>query len=139
MNSHQASRAPKRFLFVCIENSNRSQMAEAFAKIHGKEGIEAYSAGSHPSGRVNPKAIESMREIGYDLSQHQSKSLSEIPNVEYDFAITMGCGDECPFVRAKTREDWNIPDPKEMPPDEFRNVRNLIESRVKEILTRERR
>ena len=137
-NSNQSGHAPKRFLFVCVENSNRSQMAEAFAKIHGKEGFEAYSAGSRPSGRVNPKAIESMSELGYDLSQHQSKSLSGIPNVEYDFAITMGCGDECPFVRAKTREDWNIPDPKEMPPDEFRNVRNLIESRVKEILSRDR-
>jgi protein-tyrosine-phosphatase len=137
MNAQQ-SQAPKRFLFVCVENSNRSQMAEAFAKIQGKEGIEAYSAGSHPSGRVNPKAIESMRELGYDLSRHQSKSLSEIPNVEYDFAITMGCGDECPLVRAKTREDWNIPDPKEMAPDEFRTVRDLIESKVKELLAEAR-
>ena len=111
-------------------------MAEAFAKIHGNEGVEAYSAGSRPSGRINPKAIESMREIGYDLSRHQSKSLSEIPDVEFDFAITMGCGDECPFVFAKTREDWNIPDPKEMPPDEFRNIRNLIESKVQELLSR---
>jgi protein-tyrosine-phosphatase len=135
-NSQQASRVPKRFLFVCIENSNRSQMAEAFAKIHGIEHTEAYSAGSRPSGRINPKAIESMREIGYDLSRHQSKSLSEIPDVEFDFAITLGCGDECPLVRAKTREDWNIPDPKEMPPDEFRNIRNLIESKVKELLSR---
>jgi len=90
---------PVRLLFVCVENSNRSQMAEAFAKIHGKEGIEAYSAGSHPSGRVNPKAIESMHELRYDLSRHQSKSLSDIPSVEYDVAITMGCGDECPLVR----------------------------------------
>jgi protein-tyrosine-phosphatase len=136
MNSSQGSQTPKRFLFVCVENSNRSQMAEAFAKIHGNEGIEAYSAGSHPSGRVNPKAIESMRELGYDLSRHLSKSLSEIPDVEFDFAITVGCGDECPLVRAKTREDWNIPDPKEMPPDEFRSIRNLIESKVKELLSK---
>ena len=136
MGSQQASHAPKRFLFVCIENSNRSQMAEAFAKIHGKEGIEAYSAGSRPSGRVNPKAIESMRELGYDLSRHQSKALNEIPTIEYDVAITMGCGDECPLVGAKSREDWNIPDPKEMAPDEFRTIRDLIESKVKELLSR---
>jgi len=136
MNLPQGSQTPKRFLFVCVENSNRSQMAEAFAKIHGKEGIEAYSAGSHPSGRVNPKAIESMRELGYDLSQHQSKSLNEIPDVEYDFAITMGCGDECPLVRARNREDWEIPDPKGMPPREFRAVRDLIESKVKQLLSR---
>ena len=61
---------PKRILFVCVENSNRSQMAQAFAKMHGKDQIEAFSAGSKPSGRVNPKAIEAMRELGYDLTQH---------------------------------------------------------------------
>ena len=67
-----------------VENSNRSQMADAFAKIHGQSRLEAYSAGSRPSGQVNPKAIEAMRERGYDLSRHKSKSLSEIPNLEYD-------------------------------------------------------
>jgi arsenate reductase (thioredoxin) len=121
----------KRLLFVCVENSNRSQMAEAFARIHGAEQVEAYSAGSRPSGRINPRAIESMREVGYDLARHQSKSLSEIPDIEYDFVATMGCGDACPFVRARQREDWNIPDPKEMPADEFRAVRDLIESKVR--------
>lgn len=131
----EGNRAVKRLLFVCVENSNRSQMAEAFARIHGGETIEAYSAGSRPSGKINPKAVESMKEVGYDLSRHQSKSLSEIPDIEFDFVATMGCGDECPFVRAKQREDWNIPDPKEMPPDEFRAVRDLIEARTKELLS----
>ena len=124
----------KRLLFVCVENSNRSQMAEAFARIHGAEQVEAYSAGSRPSGRINPKAIESMREVGYDLARHQSKSLSEIPDIEYDFVATMGCGDACPFVRARQREDWEIPDPKEMRTDEFRAVRDLIESKVRAAL-----
>ena len=131
----EGNRAVKRLLFVCVENSNRSQMAEAFARIHGRETIEAYSAGSRPSGKINPKAIEAMRDVNYDLSKHQSKSLSEIPDIEYDFVATMGCGDQCPFVRAKQREDWNIPDPKDMPPDEFRRVRDLIEMRVKELLS----
>ena len=126
----------KSILFVCVENSCRSQIAEAFARVHGREAIEIYSAGSRPSGKVNPKAIESMHEVDYDLSRHQSKSLQEIPNVEYDFAITMGCGDECPFVIAKHREDWKIPDPKEMGFEEFRSVRDLIESKVKELLER---
>ena len=75
-----------------------------------------------------------MSELGYDLSQHQSKSLSEIPNVENDFAVTMGCEDECPFVRARNRENWQIPDPKEMASNEFRIVRDLIASKVKELL-----
>ena len=123
-----------RMLFVCIENSNRSQMAEAFAHIHGGETIEAYSAGSHPSGRINSKAIEAMREVDYDLSGHRSKSLSEIPDVEFDFVATMGCGDECPLVRARQREDWDIPDPKLMDPDEFRIIRDMIETRVKAVL-----
>jgi protein-tyrosine-phosphatase len=113
---------PKRVLFVCVENANRSQMAEAFARLHGTGNVEPYSAGSHPSGSINTKAVEAMREIGYDLSQHTSKSLSDIPDVEYDFVATMGCGDECPFVRARRREDWDIPDPKQMTPAEFRKV-----------------
>lgn len=123
-------------LFVCVENSNRSQMAEAFAKIHGKGKVEAYSAGSRPSGKVNPKAVEAMKELGYDLATHTSKSLDEIPDVEYDFVATMGCGDECPFVRAKIREDWAIPDPKHLEPAEFRKVRDLIEEKVQEMLQR---
>jgi len=124
----------KRVLFVCVENANRSQMAEAFAKRHGQGKIEAYSAGSRPSGRVNPRAIEFMREVGYDLSTQQSKGLTNLPDVEFDVVVTMGCGDECPIVRAKRREDWNIPDPKDLPPEEFRTVRDLIEKKVKALL-----
>lgn len=124
----------KRLLFVCVENSNRSQMAQAFARIHGGEEVEAYSAGSRPSGVVNPKAIASMAEIGYDLSKHASKSLDEIPAVEYDFVATMGCGDACPLVRARQRADWQIPDPKNLDPDDFRKVRTLIETKVKAVL-----
>ena len=129
-----AGSRPKRLLFVCVENSNRSQMAEAFARIHGGDKVEAYSAGSQPSGKINPKAIRTMKEIGYDLSPHHSKSLSELPDDEFDFVATMGCGDECPYVRAKRREDWDIPDPKELPPDEFRVVRDLIETKVKAVV-----
>jgi protein-tyrosine-phosphatase len=126
--------APLRLLFVCVENSNRSQMAEAFARIHGGPGVEPASAGSRPSGRINPKAIDAMREVGYDLAAHRSKALSELPDVEYDVVVTMGCGDACPLVRAKRRLDWQIPDPRELPPEEFRAVRDLIERRVRELL-----
>jgi protein-tyrosine-phosphatase len=127
----------KRVLFVCVENSNRSQMAEAFARIHGAGRVEAQSAGSRPSGRVNPKAIEAMRELGYDLGTHHSKGLAELAGEEFDAVIGMGCGDEgCPLVNAKRHEDWNIPDPKELPPERFREVRDLIEAKVKDLLNR---
>ena len=120
----------KKILFVCIENSCRSQMAEAFAKMHSKGILQAYSAGSNALGEVNPKAIKSMQEIGYDLSTHSSKALSEIPDVELDYAITMGCGDKCPLVKAKSRTDWNLSDPKNMNENDFNEVRDTIENKV---------
>ena len=122
----------KRVLFVCVENSNRSQMAEAFARMHG--GIEAHSAGSRPSGQVNPRAIAFMRECGYDLGRHGSKALDQVPPVEYDAVVTMGCGDSCPWVPAKRREDWALPDPKHMDDDAYRAVRDEISARVRALL-----
>lgn len=123
-----------KILFVCIENSNRSQMAQAFAKIHGAAKAEAFSAGSNPSGKINPKAIEAMDEIGYNLQDHSSKSLDEIPQIQWDYLIGMGCGDKCPFVPTKNRMEWDIPDPKNMDKEQFRKVRDLIELKVKELL-----
>ena len=125
-----------KLLFVCIENSCRSQIAEAFARIHGGPDVEAWSAGSRPSGRVNPKAIASMRELGYDLSSHASKSLNDVPAIEFDHVITMGCGDECPSIPAKHRTDWDIPDPKDMEAEAFRKVRDEVGDRVRELLSR---
>lgn len=126
----------KKLLFVCVENSNRSQMSEAFAKIIGGENIEAFSAGSKPSGVVNPKAIAAMRELGYDLSKHQSKSLKEVERfAPFDAIVTMGCGDACPWMPAKKFIDWEIPDPKNMTPVEFNTVRDLIKDKVNGLLS----
>jgi arsenate reductase (thioredoxin) len=124
----------KRVIFVCIENSCRSQMAEAFAIIHGQGLIEAYSSGSKPSGTVNPRAIEFMAELDYDLAQHGSKPLSEFDGMEFDYAITMGCGDECPMIDAKQRLDWGIPDPKHEEAERFREIRSIIEDKVKALI-----
>lgn len=126
----------KRLLFVCVENSNRSQMAEAFARRLGGAQIEAYSAGSKPSGKVNPMAIAAMKEVGYDLSTHASKSLDEIPSGTYAAAITMGCGDSCPNVAAQIKEDWQLPDPRDLSPEEFHKIRDAIEARVEDLLSR---
>jgi protein-tyrosine-phosphatase len=125
----------KRVLFVCVENSNRSQMAEAFAHIHGGGIVDPFSAGSHPSGRISPKAVEAMREVGYDLTAHKSKGLADLAPGEFDVVVGMGCGDKgCPLVKAKRHEEWAIPDPKNLPPDQFKAVRDLIEQRVQSLL-----
>ena len=125
----------KKILFVCIENSNRSQMSQAFATILGGERVEAYSAGSKPSGIVNPKAIAAMQELGYDLSIHDSKSLEEVKAAApFDAVVTMGCGDACPWMPAKQFIDWQIPDPKHMEPVQFNEVRDLIKEKVKTLL-----
>lgn len=121
-------------LFLCIENSCRSQIAEAFANIHSRGDVSAHSSGSKPSGNLNPKALSAMEEVGYDLSSHDSKSLDEIPDIEYDIAVFMGCGDECPTVSAKERVEWDIPDPKSMDEEQFREVRDEIERKVIELL-----
>jgi len=109
-------------------------MAEAFARLHSGGRVEAQSAGSRPSGKVNPRAIAFMKEIGYDLSTHASKPLDQFSGQDIDVAVTMGCGDACPLVKARRREEWQIPDPKELPDEQFRQVRDLIERKVKELL-----
>jgi protein-tyrosine-phosphatase len=123
----------KRVLFVCVENSNRSQMAEAYAHMLGGDAVDAISAGSRPSGQINPKAIRFMDEIGYDLRTHASKSLDQIEG-PFDAVVTMGCGDSCPWVDARRREDWALPDPKDMDDDAYRAVRDDIGARVRALL-----
>ena len=124
----------KRVLFVCVENANRSQMAEAFARLRGGGAVEAFSAGSKPSGRINPKAIRFMQEVGYDLAGHASKSLDDIAGLEFDAVVTMGCGDNCPWVPARLREDWALPDPRDMDDAGYRAVRDEIDARVQQLL-----
>ena len=124
---------PIRVLFICNENCNRSQMAEAFARMYSGRWLEAYSAGCRPAEAVHPKAIAAMQELGYDLRQHFPKGLSDLPDVQYDVAVVM-CDDGCPGVRAKCREHWSIPVPKWLPPDQFRAVRDLIGEKVKLLL-----
>lgn len=125
----------KKVLFVCVENANRSQMSQAFASILGKGTVLAFSAGSKPSGVINPKAIASMKELGYDLTSHESKSLKEVEVfAPFDAVVTMGCGDACPWIPALLRIDWEIPDPKELPPAQFNQVRDLIGEKVKQLL-----
>lgn len=125
-----------RVLFVCIENSGRSQMAEGFARLHGEGLIDPASAGSRPGTAVNPRAIIAMAERGYDLSTHSPKGLDAVRGQEWDYLVTMGCGDECPAMRATHREDWGLPDPRDMSQEQLNEVRDEIERRVLDLLRR---
>lgn len=126
---------PKKLLFVCVENSNRSQMSQAFAIIYGGDKVEAYSAGSKPSGVVNPQAIAAMQELGYDLRQHHSKSLQEVEAyAPFDVVVTMGCGDACPWMPARQFIDWQLPDPRHLEREAFNQVRDLIRDQVKTLI-----
>ena len=101
----------------------------------GGSAVKAYSAGSQPSGRINQKAIVAMKELGYDLKTHRSKSLDQVKEYgPFDAVVTMGCGDACPWMPAKQFIDWEIPDPRDMNEEEFLKVRDLIKEKVAALL-----
>jgi arsenate reductase len=124
----------KKLLVVCVENGNRSQMSQAFANIYRGNAVEAYSAGSKPSGIANPKAVAAMKELGYNLTAHHSKSDEVKAYAPFDAVVTMGCGDACPWMPAKKFIDSQIPDPKKMERDKFNEVRDLIGNKVKVLI-----
>lgn len=126
----------KKVLFLCVENSCRSQIAEAFAKSLLSDLCDSYSSGSKPSGVVNPKAIESMQRAGYDLNTHSSKEVSSLPTKNFDLAITMGCGDYCPDIEASEYLDWEIPDPKHLGEADFDKIRDQIKFQVENLKSR---
>jgi protein-tyrosine-phosphatase len=117
--------------FICVENARRSQMAEGFANALERGKLEVYSASSRPSSQIDPLVIEVMKEKGIDLSTKCPKGLNELPPIEMDHLITMGCEETCPAVLAKKTVEWQIPDPKGKSIDVFREVRDLIEDKVK--------
>jgi protein-tyrosine-phosphatase len=120
-----------RILFVCVENARRSQMAEGFANAFGRGKLEVYSAGSGPSSQIDPLVIEVMKEKRIDLSGKRPKGLNDLPSIQMDYLITMGCEETCPAVLAKKMIEWQIPDPKGKSVDVFREVRDLIKNKVK--------
>jgi arsenate reductase len=123
-----------KIVFVCVENAGRSQMAQGFAEVLGKGRLEVYSAGSRPSSHINPLVIEAMKEKGIDLSSRHPKGLNDLPPVEMDYLVTMGCEETCPAVLAKKVIEWEIPDPKGKPIDEIRKIRDMLEAKVKMLL-----
>ena len=124
----------KRILFVCIENSCRSQMAEGFARKYGGDKMEVFSAGSKPSGVVNPDAVLVMKEVGMDITDQSSKGFEQLPYNKFDYIVTMGCQDTCPYFPAKEKFDWQIEDPKGKDIEIFRRVRDEIGSKVRDLI-----
>ena len=125
----------KKVAFVCVHNSCRSQMAEAWAKHLGGELMEVYSAGTEEYPEVKPGAIQVMEEVGIDMSHHYPKLLTDIPE-EVDVLITMGCGVTCPYWPNQHQEDWGLEDPSGGPIEGFRKTRDLIRDRVKDLIER---
>jgi arsenate reductase (thioredoxin) len=122
-------------LFVCVHNAGRSQMAAAWLRHFADERVEVYSAGSEPAARVNPVAVEAMREVGLDIAAEKPKILTTDSVEQADVVITMGCGDTCPYFPGKRYLDWELTDPAGQPIDVVRQVRDEIKTRIQALLT----
>jgi len=121
-------------LFVCVHNAGRSQMAAGFLRQLAGDRVEVLSAGSEPADRINPAAVEAMREVGIDIAAEQPKLLQDAAVREADVVITMGCGDACPFYPGKRYDDWELDDPAGMPVEQVRLVRDEIRRRVEALI-----
>ena len=119
--------------FICVGNSCRSQMAEGFAREYGDDIFEVYSAGTDPAPEVKPNAVKAMEEKDIDISEQYPKLLKEIPG-DLDILITMGCNVECPYIPCKFREDWGLDDPAGHSIEVFRETRDVIEEKVKDLI-----
>ena len=117
-------------LFVCLHNAGRSQMSEALFERAAGGRHRALSAGTTPGERVHPEVVEVMLELGIDLAGRRPRGLTRELAEEADVVVTMGCGDECPYIPGKRYLDWDLPDPKRLPVDQVRVIRDEIADRV---------
>jgi arsenate reductase len=125
----------KKIIFACVHNAGRSQMAAAFFNALVKpEQAQGISAGTQPAERVHPEAVSVMKEIGIDLSSAKPQKLTEELARDASLLITMGCGDQCPYIPGLKRDDWPLPDPKGKDVDEVRRIRDEIRERVQRLL-----
>ena len=123
----------KYVLFICTHNAGRSQIAQAFFERHAPEGVRAESAGSDPAQHLWPSVVEVMREVGIDLAGCRPRKLTIEMQQRADWAVTMGCGDVCPYVPT-TVEAWDIPDPAGRPIEEVREIRDVVEEHVQRLI-----
>jgi arsenate reductase (thioredoxin) len=123
-----------RVLFVCLHNAGRSQMSEALFSRAAAGRHEARSAGTEPAQQVHPEVVEAMREVGIDLSERTPHLLERADAEWADLVVTMGCGDECPYVPGRRYIDWELPDPAGQPPAAVRAIRDEISARVQRLV-----
>jgi protein-tyrosine-phosphatase len=127
------SESTRYVLFVCNHNAGRSQMAQAFFERYGPADVRAESAGTEPAPEIWPPVVEVMREVGIDLSGRTPKKLTVEMQQRANWAVTMGCGDACPYVPSIV-EEWDIPDPAGKPLEEVRAIRDQIQQQVRELI-----
>ena len=128
----------QKVIFACIHNAGRSQMAAAFFnQLADRTKAEAVSAGTHPGVRVHPEVLTIMQEVGIDLSNAKPQKLTQELANDASLLITMGCGDNCPYVPGLRRDDWPLKDPKGLPVEEVRLIRDNIRERVRALLADE--
>ena len=123
-----------RVLFVCLHNAGRSQMSQALFEVAASGAHEAESAGTTPAERVHPEVVEVMRELNIDVAGARPQGLTREMAERADVVVTMGCGDECPYIPGKRYLDWDLPDPKGRPLEEVRAIRDDIAARVEELV-----
>ncbi|MCO8273683.1 arsenate reductase ArsC [Actinoplanes sp. TRM 88003] len=121
-------------LFVCVHNAGRSQMAAGWLRHLAGDAVEVRSAGSEPADRINPAAVEAMREAGIDITGQQPKILEYDTVQDSDVIVTMGCGDACPYFPGKRYEDWKLDDPAGQGVDAVRPIRDEIRARIEALL-----
>jgi protein-tyrosine-phosphatase len=120
-----------KILFVCIKNASRSPMAEALLKMSAKRGVKICSAGIKPGREVNDEAVKAMREVGYDLSGHEPRHISDFSDIKFDYVAKMDVPDLGDMVTAKWIADWDIPDPAQGGIAEYRKIRKLIADKIR--------
>jgi protein-tyrosine-phosphatase len=129
----------QKVIFACVHNAGRSQMSAAFFnQLADPKRALAISAGTQPAEHVHPVVVEVMREVGIDLSHAKPQKLTAELAQDAEILITMGCGDDCPYVPGLRRDDWPLPDPKDQVIDSVRQTRDEIRRRVLDLLARER-
>ena len=127
----------KTYVFACVHNAGRSQMAAAFfTEIADPAKAAAVSAGTRPGDRVHPEVVAAMRELGIDLAAQRPQKLTEQLATGAFLLVTMGCGDECPYVPGLRRDDWPLDDPKGQPPEQVRRIRDEVRQRVSTLVDR---